>query len=126
MRAKAGRLGVLLVLLVLPRIAPGASRRAKAIPGHEALLAMGGQLVDSFLRLQGDGNLGPTVETQDGGDLSEAQGGVAAIAFHDSVYGGIKARDIQSYRIAFRKLRLQPGGRTFGNPMRHIHYFEVA
>jgi hypothetical protein len=39
----------------------------------EALLAMGSRLIDSFLRLQGDGNLGPTVETQDGSTLCRSE-----------------------------------------------------
>lgn len=39
----------------------------------EGLLAMGGRLLDSFLRLQGDGNLGPTVETEQGATLYRSE-----------------------------------------------------
>lgn len=39
----------------------------------EVLLAMGSRLVDSFLCLQGDGNLGPVVKTQDGNTLCRSE-----------------------------------------------------
>lgn len=39
----------------------------------EGLLAMGSQLVDSFLRLQGNGNLGPTAETEQGNTLYRSE-----------------------------------------------------
>lgn len=39
----------------------------------EGLLAMGGQLLDSFLRLQGEGNLGPTVEAEQGVTLYRSE-----------------------------------------------------
>lgn len=39
----------------------------------DGLLAMGSRLVDSFLRLQGDGNLGPTVETEQGVTLYRSE-----------------------------------------------------
>lgn len=62
----------------LERFALDAAREGRSLhdvekTSHEALLAMGSQLVDSFLRLQGDGNLGPTVETQDGGVLYRSE-----------------------------------------------------
>jgi hypothetical protein len=52
--------------LVTEAAAEGRSLHEVEKTSLEALLAMGYQLVSSFLRLQGNGNLGPVVETQQG------------------------------------------------------------
>jgi hypothetical protein len=59
--------------LVTEAAAEGRSLHEVEKASLEALLAMGTQLVDSFLRLQGDGNLGPVVETQQGASLHRSE-----------------------------------------------------
>lgn len=59
--------------LVTDAAAEGRSLHEVEKTSLETLLAMGAQLVDSFLRLQGDGDLGPVVETQEGVALHRSE-----------------------------------------------------
>lgn len=86
----------------------------------DALLAMGCQLVDSFFRLQGDGNLGPVVETPDGVALHRSE--APQLRRIRTIFGEHAFQGYTYSRGAKKKIELRPLDARMGLPEGEFSY----